>query len=83
MGYPHYVIERIFGTGTLWCAKPTRIQMTHTDKKIQDKLEVVEREHVLRTLERHGWNITKASEVLGIARKTLYRKLERWGVWRP
>jgi len=43
-------------------------------------LEEVERRHVLRVLEACHGNRTDAAKVLGLDRKTLYRKLLRWGV---
>jgi DNA-binding NtrC family response regulator len=43
-------------------------------------METVERRHVIRVLEAHGGNRTRAAKVLGLDRKTLQRKLERWGM---
>jgi two-component system response regulator HydG len=43
-------------------------------------MEEVERRYILRVLEAAGGHRTKAAEILGLDRKTLYRKLERWGV---
>jgi two-component system, NtrC family, response regulator AtoC len=43
-------------------------------------LEEVERRHVLRVLEACDRNRTDAAKMLGLDRKTLYRKLLRWGV---
>ena len=42
-------------------------------------LEEVERRHVLRVLEACDGNRTDAAKILGLDRKTLYRKLLRWG----
>jgi two-component system response regulator HydG len=42
-------------------------------------LEVVERRYIMRVLEACGDNKAAAARILGLARKTLYRKLERWG----
>jgi DNA-binding NtrC family response regulator len=42
-------------------------------------LEEVERRYILRVLEAVGGNKSVAARVLGIERKTLYRKLERFG----
>jgi two-component system response regulator HydG len=43
-------------------------------------LEEAERRYILRVLESVGGNKTLAARVLGIGRKTLYRKLEQYGV---
>jgi DNA-binding NtrC family response regulator len=42
-------------------------------------LDVVERRHILGVLDQVGGRRGRAAEILGIDRKTLYRKLERWG----
>jgi two-component system response regulator HydG len=42
-------------------------------------MEEVERRYILRVLEAVAGNKTAAARVLGIERKTLYRKLERYG----
>lgn len=42
-------------------------------------LEEVERRYILRVVEAVGGNKTAAARVLGLERKTLYRKLERYG----
>jgi two-component system response regulator HydG len=41
-------------------------------------LAALERAHVLRVLDAVGRNQQEAARVLGIDRKTLYRKLRRW-----
>jgi two-component system response regulator HydG len=42
-------------------------------------LEEVERRYVHRVMESVGGNKTLAAQILGIGRKTLYRKLEQFG----
>jgi DNA-binding NtrC family response regulator len=42
-------------------------------------MEEVERRHILRVLKTVGGNKTTAAEILGFDRRTLYRKLERYG----
>jgi two-component system response regulator HydG len=42
-------------------------------------LSEVERRYVLRVLEAVGGNKTSAAQILGMTRKTLYRKLEEYG----
>jgi DNA-binding NtrC family response regulator len=44
------------------------------------RLEDVEREHILRTLDELGWNQARAAEALGIGRNTLWRKLKEFGI---
>lgn len=46
-------------------------------------LDKLEREHILRTLDRTSWNKSMASQILGIERSTLDRKLKRYKVSRP
>jgi DNA-binding NtrC family response regulator len=41
-------------------------------------LEEIERRHILRILEETGGNHMRAAEILGINRRTLYRKLEKY-----
>jgi DNA-binding NtrC family response regulator len=43
-------------------------------------LDEIERQHILRTLERHRWNKRRVAGILGIDTKTLYNKLRRYGV---
>jgi two-component system response regulator HydG len=55
---------------------------TAADGDVQLSLDEVERRHILRVLEAHNGNKLAASQSLGIDRKTLYRKLTRYGVER-
>ena len=43
-------------------------------------LETMEKEHIIRILKYYDNNKQKASEVLGIGRKTLYRKIRKYGI---
>jgi two-component system response regulator AtoC len=43
-------------------------------------LEEVERRYIMRVLEACGWRRMEAARILKLDRKTLYRKLERYGV---
>jgi transcriptional regulator of acetoin/glycerol metabolism len=43
-------------------------------------LEETEKEKILAVLEEVGGNRTKAAERLGISRRTIYRKLEEYGL---
>ncbi|HWU88929.1 MAG TPA: sigma-54 dependent transcriptional regulator [Kofleriaceae bacterium] len=63
-------------------ASPARRQPTLSGTEIPEllTLEEIERRHVLRVLEACDGNRTDAAKMLGLDRKTLYRKLLRWGV---
>jgi DNA-binding NtrC family response regulator len=50
-----------------------------SESKVPDRLvplETVEREHILHVLKRTGYNKSRAAGILGIARRTLDRKIE-------
>ena len=40
----------------------------------------VERDHILRNMESVGGNKMSAARILGIGRRALYRRLERYGI---
>jgi two-component system response regulator HydG len=45
-------------------------------------LREVEREHIQRTLEEMGWNVTEAARVLGVNRVTLHKMIKRYQLQR-
>jgi DNA-binding NtrC family response regulator len=45
-----------------------------------NSLETMEHQHILQVLQQVGYNKSKASEILGIDRATLYRKAQRYGI---
>lgn len=45
-----------------------------------DSLAEVEREHIINILNRTGWNITRAAEILKIDRVRLYNKIAKYGL---
>ena len=47
------------------------------------RLEEVEREHILLTLDAYAWNQARAADALGIGRNTLWRKLKEYGIAPP
>jgi DNA-binding NtrC family response regulator len=59
--------------------RPERLVLATDHPQDLVPLETVERRYVLRVLEALGGNKKRAAQVLGLDRKTLYRKLERWG----
>ncbi len=50
---------------------------------LRDVRERCEREYIVRTLERVGWNVAAAARILGIGRTALHDKLALLGVRRP
>ncbi len=51
----------------------------HDDKELAD-LEVVEKRHIARVLQKMKGNISHTAQVLKINRNTLYRKMEKYGL---
>ena len=54
----------------------------HPDQPELLPLKDIEREHIIYTLGRTNWNKTRAAELLGIERSTLYQKLKQYGITR-
>ncbi len=43
-------------------------------------LKEVERLYIRKVLEENNWNKLKAAQILGIDRKTLYKKIKEYGL---
>ena len=56
------------------------MKRTKNNVKAKDRLNDWEKEIILSTLQSVDWNITKGSLILGIARNTLYRKIDKYGI---
>ncbi len=52
---------------------------SEADESVLVPMEDVERQHILRVLRAVGGHRTQAAKILGLDRKTLYRKLEGYG----
>ena len=61
--------------------QPSHVLVPGDDASELVALDEVERRYILRVMEAVGGNRTRASEVLGVDRKTLYSKLKSYG-WR-
>lgn len=59
---------------------PSKSKGVSSEFTPQMKLDDVERSHILRSLDFHQGNKTKTAHSLGITIKTLYNKLQRYGV---
>jgi len=60
--------------------QPSHFLVTANDPQELVSMEEVERRYALRVLEAVGGNKSLATRILGWDRKTLYRRLERWGI---
>lgn len=59
---------------------PQRIEGSRAPQEAFGTLEEMERIHILHVLREAGFNKSRASEILGIDRATLYRKAQRYGI---
>ena len=59
--------------------KPSRISIEACNPSTFLSMDEVERRYVSQVLEALGGNKASAARLLGMDRRTLYRKLERWG----
>jgi two-component system response regulator AtoC len=64
---------------TVRAYKRSHVVIATDDPSEMVPLAEVERRYVLRVLEAVGGNKTSAAQILGVTRKTLYRKLEEYG----
>jgi transcriptional regulator with PAS, ATPase and Fis domain len=48
-----------------------------------DSLADVEKDHIAAVLERTGWNITRAAEILRVDRVTVYNKIKKYDLEQP
>jgi DNA-binding NtrC family response regulator len=65
------------GTGAISDGPSARNLLDHSRRERWD-LDRLEREYILEVLDEEGWHQARAAEVLGINRRTLYRKLKRY-----
>lgn len=77
------VVERIVNSQniSMWqitdTTKPVNVEVAITENK---SLEDVEREHIKKVINSYNGNISKAAEILGIGRNTLYRKIKKFNI---
>jgi DNA-binding NtrC family response regulator len=76
-------VERAMVVGKPPCIRVEDLpfQLNNTPKiREADSLADMERIHILNILDRVGWNITRAADILKIDRVTLYNKIEKYGL---
>ncbi|MEM6672142.1 MAG: sigma 54-interacting transcriptional regulator [Planctomycetota bacterium] len=78
---PYVLDEASDGTATHKSAAwiPGREEWTITEEDPID-LDLYQKKAVLRALAESGGNRTKAAELLGVGKSSLYRKLTKWGI---
>ncbi len=64
------------------CSEPVPSASTASDEH-WPTLDEVERQHIVETLERFGWNLALVTRKLGISRATLWRKMKTYGLQPP
>ncbi len=77
------IIERAVILSDTGLIRPEDISITQAYQKESgslNSLDEIERSHILKVLAETGWNQSKASQILGIDRKTLYLKLKKYAI---
>jgi len=82
-----YTIERavIMGDGDVLQAKdlifsPIESGIPDDEQPAEMKLSAIEKNTILKVIEKHNGNITKAAKELGITRTALYRRLSKYDI---
>ena len=58
----------------------------HDEMQVEEfkmTLEAMERDHIMKALSEHNWHRGRTASTLGIDRKTLFRKMQKFGLVRP
>ncbi|MCP4400507.1 MAG: sigma-54-dependent Fis family transcriptional regulator, partial [bacterium] len=68
------------GPGSTMPAEVDDSEVMQQSLTLQDAIETFEKQFLMKTLERHHWQKAKAATTLGIERRTLYRKIKKFGL---
>ena len=52
-------------------------------KSLKEKLQAVERRFIIETLEKTGWKVTRAAELLDVTRQHLHNKIKKYKITAP
>jgi len=77
------VSAKALGLPEVVAPKPPEPSEEEPSPRLVDAVARVERERVLKALERTGWNVTRAAGDLGISRDTLRYRILKHGLQRP
>jgi len=75
------MIERaiVVGNGKKIALKDLPLEKSVISNSVES-LEDLEKEHILKILNKYSWNITRAAKALNIDRVTLYNKISKFGL---
>jgi two-component system response regulator HydG len=59
---------------------PSRAELPADQNRAGLKLESIEKSAILRALDQHKGNISRAADALGLTRASLYRRMEKYGL---
>ncbi|HNY51101.1 MAG TPA: PAS domain S-box protein [Smithella sp.] len=60
--------------------KPAQAFQNPAEMRLEDNLKLMEREHILKALSENNWHRGRTAEALGINRKTLFLKMQKFGL---
>ena len=76
--YEHITVEDLPEKIRSFCQPPVVVESANPEELLP--MDEVERRYIMRVLRASGGNKTQAAKILGFDRRTLYRKLDRFGL---
>jgi two-component system response regulator PilR (NtrC family) len=59
---------------------PAPEKASSAGKRLQETVQELEKGAILRALEQTRWNKSKAAALLGVSRRSLFRRMEKFGL---
>ncbi len=59
------------------------LPLSRVNKMLERERDAVEKQHILKVLEKNGWNQSQTAKELGISRTTLWSKMKKHGIEGP